>query len=320
MERQAMNLILSRPFCLLCFGPKGNYFPFQASKEELCELIFNAPTLPLWSNGYSSEEHKLTVSDILRLLRPSLPELCDATTFHCFSQCLLLTRKDHFFAIILRDRLLLFVHNSHSSISSILQEALQSLQYSEDGNSKDPCGFCWLALSSLIVCQAEDLKGVFEELQQQNTELLHRVKSVTDFIHYKDIVLQRESLQRLWMELKDFEQILLRILKMAHSVDSFFNPTVVSSMHAILRIMDQMASHIHQRVEVSNQTEHWLMMESDAVQSQLLSFDVPLTFSAACFLLCFLFFAFTGMNTGIPIYSSSHAIDYWIGMVLIVWS
>lgn len=30
------------------------------------------------------------------------------------------------------------------------------------------------------------------------------------------------------------------------------------------------------------------------------------------------FFAFTGMNTGIPIYQSSHAIDYWLGMILIV--
>jgi len=52
--------------------------------------------------------------------------------------------------------------------------------------------------------------------------------------------------------------------------------------------MDQMAVRIHQRLEICSETEHWLRMESDAVQSQLLSFDVPLTFSAACFLLCFL--------------------------------
>ncbi|GJQ13395.1 hypothetical protein GpartN1_g5186.t1 [Galdieria partita] len=318
MERQAVNCILSQPFDLFNFGPKGDCSSIQASKEDLCELIFNAPTLPLHSKGsVSSKDSKLTVSQILRILRPSLPELCDTTFFQCFSQCLLLTRKDHFFAIILRDRLLLFVHNAHSSVSSILQEALQYLLYSDERHS-ETCSFCWIALSSLIVCYAEDLKRVFEDLHEQNTELLQRVKCVSDFINYKDIVLQRQSLQSLLIELEDFEQILLHILslQMLHSV-KVSNP-VASPIHAILRIMDQMASRIHQRVEVSNQTEHWLMMESDAVQSQLLSFDVPLTFSAACFLLCFLFFAFTGMNTGIPIYHSPHAIDYWLGMILIV--
>lgn len=52
--------------------------------------------------------------------------------------------------------------------------------------------------------------------------------------------------------------------------------------------MDQMASRIHQNIQICNEMEHWLLVESDAVQSQLLSFDVPLTFSAACFLVCFL--------------------------------
>jgi hypothetical protein len=328
MDRQSVNQILSERLCLFSFSPQGKVSFLEVSREELCQLIYNAPPLPIrnWYDGPSCSssyeknsnnlsENKLTVGKILQLLRPSLPELCNATSFLCFPQCLLLTRKEHFFAVILEDRMLLFVHNQSSSVSYILQETLQSLLGSEDS-----C-FCWLALFSIIVCFAEDLKQLFEQLHEQNTQLLQHVKCVSDYVYYKDIVLQQESLQRLCKDLEDFQQIvLLRIVELHVSTATSApqDALIISKMHAILRIMDQMAVRIHQRLEICSETEHWLRMESDAVQSQLLSFDVPLTFSAACFLLCFLFFAFTGMNTEIPIYHSSHAIDYWLGMILIV--
>jgi hypothetical protein len=246
MDRQSVNQILSERLCLFSFSPQGKVSFLEVSREELCQLIYNAPPLPIrnWYDGPSCSssyeknsnnlsENKLTVGKILQLLRPSLPELCNATSFLCFPQCLLLTRKEHFFAVILEDRMLLFVHNQSSSVSYILQETLQSLLGSEDS-----C-FCWLALFSIIVCFAEDLKQLFEQLHEQNTQLLQHVKCVSDYVYYKDIVLQQESLQRLCKDLEDFQQIvLLRIVELHVSTATSApqDALIISKMHAILRV------------------------------------------------------------------------------------
>lgn len=232
---QVIQYLQSQPISVLRLEAQGNISFLQTCKQELCQRISSAPSLQLDDSTTFSDRQPLTVYKALYLLRPCVPELCDETVFQCFSQCLLLTRKSCFFAIILRDEVLLFIHNQSCSISSILQETLQSLLHND---LEDPNRFCWLALSSLIVCFAEDVKSTFEELQQRNMEL--RVNSISDYIYYKDIVLQRERLQQLTMDVKDFQQILLGIISLQISksaedkVGHLF--PMISRIHSILRV------------------------------------------------------------------------------------
>eukprot|EP00871_Galdieria_phlegrea_P005618 jgi/Galph1/6057/GphlegSOOS_G4656.1 len=329
MERKTINATLSERMNVVIIRPDSQVSEVSVSKEELCKLLCSAPRLSIFEGAkvVGSYEQGISVVEALTLLRPTRESLCYKTSFHVFSIGFTLSVADSFFSIVLDDRVLLFCHNQGSFVCRLVGENLKQLVTE---NHEEQIPFCIQALLSLVSCQSEDIKTQFEELQNSLLQEIQQVKCVSDFFKYKDVVSSREKLQQLQSSVQVFQQVLQDMISTqalessGEKNTSFLVPEsrlaeyMIARLYSILRVMDHLVARIDLLIETSKKTEHWLLMESDAAQSQILSFDVPLTFSAACFLLCFLFFGFTGMNVGIPIYHSHYRIDYWFGMIVII--
>eukprot|EP00871_Galdieria_phlegrea_P001170 jgi/Galph1/2053/GphlegSOOS_G747.1 len=329
MVQKTINATLSERMNVVIIRPDSQVSEVSVSKEELCKLLCSAPRLSIFEGAkvVGSYEQGISVVEALTLLRPTRESLCYKTSFHVFSIGFTLSVADSFFSIVLDDRVLLFCHNQGSFVCRLVGENLKQLVTE---NHEEQIPFCIQALLSLVSCQSEDIKTQFEELQNSLLQEIQQVKCVSDFFKYKDVVSSREKLQQLQSSVQVFQQVLQDMISTqalessGEKNTSFLVPEsrlaeyMIARLYSILRVMDHLVARIDLLIETSKKTEHWLLMESDAAQSQILSFDVPLTFSAACFLLCFLFFGFTGMNVGIPIYHSHYRIDYWFGMIVII--